>query len=276
MKRLPFMLITASCFLLTFSLDAQFIGRFNTQNDLLLVQFDCKTDVDDVESAAALATLLSNTGFSAVRYHAVAGTYGIQEGLYVPANELFQLAFGTNWTDANENRQAAVRKVVAIIKNTFSGGGDVWIGEAGQSDFTALLIKSVQSEMPLIITKQRFHVVQHADWNEQSTSPESLQYVKENSDYHKIPDGNTVGNGSPGFRTPEYTAWKSKIADQKLIAVWQLAVDICNRYNGMEGRYKNESISSGGLDFSDLSEVCWIFGLEKIKDTEEFFRLYSK
>jgi len=30
------------------------------------------------------------------------------------------------------------------------------------------------------------------------------------------------------------------------------------------------------LDFSDLSEVCWILGLQDIKDTEHFFNLYSK
>jgi hypothetical protein len=255
---------------------AQSIGRFNTQKDLLLVQFDCKTDVDDVQSAAALATLLSNPAFSAVRYHAVAGTYGIQEGLYVPANELFQLAFGTNWTDANENRQNAVRKVAAIVKTTLTGGGDVWIGEAGQSNFTSLLIKAIQAEMPGISTKQRIHVVQHADWNEQSTSPEALQYVKVNSDYLKIPDGNTVGNGSPGFRSPEFTEWKSKISNPQILSIWQLAVDICNTYNGKDGRYKNEAITAGGLDFSDLSEVCWIFGLEKIRDSQEFFELYSK
>jgi hypothetical protein len=276
MKLLNFLFIAAMCCTLSLKCEAQVIGRFNVQKDLLLVQFDCKTDVDDVQSAAALATLLSAPQFSEVRYHAVAGTYGIQEGLYVPANALFQLAFGNNWTDANANRHDAVRKVLAIVKATLSDGGNVWIGEAGQSDFTSLLIKAIQAEIPGISTKQRIHVVQHADWNEQSTSPESLQFVKENSDYHKIPDGNTVGNGSPGFCSPEFTEWKSKISNPKILSIWQLAVDICNTYNGKDGRYENEAIAAGGLDFSDLSEVCWIFGFEKIKDSLEFFELYSK
>ncbi|HEY5918605.1 MAG TPA: hypothetical protein VIU13_14410, partial [Chryseolinea sp.] len=72
-------------------------GRFNVEADLLLAQFDCKTDVDDLHSAAGLSTLLSNSDFSKIKYHAVAGTYGTQEGLYVPPNELFQLAFGNSW-----------------------------------------------------------------------------------------------------------------------------------------------------------------------------------
>ena len=66
-------------------------NRFNTELDLLLAQYDCKTDVDDLHSIAAFATLMSNTQFSKINYHGVAGTYGTQEGLYVPPNDLFRL-----------------------------------------------------------------------------------------------------------------------------------------------------------------------------------------
>jgi len=251
-------------------------GGFNIEKDLLLVQFDCKTDVDDLHTLAALVTLLSDSKFSKIRYHAVAGTYGIQEGLYVPANPLFQLAFGDNWTDAHEKVNGAVEKVNAIIKKILETQGDIWIAEAGQSDFTAKLIKSMQSDLPDLSVSQRIHVVQHSEWNENSTSPESLQFVKKNTDYQKIPDGNAVGNGTPGFLSPEYTQWKKKISNPKLIGIWQLATDLSNKYNGKEGRYNNEAISAGGLDFSDLSEVCWILGLQDIIDTEQFFNLYSK
>lgn len=250
-------------------------GRFNIEKDLLLVQFDCKTDVDDLHTVAALATLLSEPEFSKIQYHAVAGTYGIQDGLYVPPNSLFQLTFGDNWTDAHENFNKAVEQVKVIIKTTLANQGDIWIADAGQSDFSAGLIKSIQSDLPEIIISQRIHVVQHSEWNEEVTAPENLQFVKENADYHKIPDGNVVGNGTPGFRSPEYTQWRNKISDPELIDIWQLAIDLSNKYNGKEGRYKNEAIWAGGLDFSDLSEVCWILGLQDIKDTEQFFNLYS-
>jgi len=249
--------------------------HFNVEKDLLLVQFDCKTDVDDLQSAAALATLMSDTKFSKIHYHAVAGTYGIQKGLYVPPNELFQLAFGSNWTDAHENIKSAVEKVKVIVKSTLANQGDIWIADAGQSDFTAELIKAIQSDLPEINISQRIHVVQHSDWNEEVTSPGSLDFVKKNTDYQKIPDGNVVGNGTPGFRSPEYTQWKNKMKNPKLIEIWQLAIDLSNKYNGKKGRYKNEAILAGGLDFSDLSEVCWILGIQDIKDTEHFFNLYS-
>ncbi|RPJ70720.1 MAG: hypothetical protein EHM20_15220, partial [Alphaproteobacteria bacterium] len=248
---------------------------FNIEKDLLLVQFDCKTDVDDLQTVAALATLLSDTGFSKIHYHAVAGTSGIQEGLSVPPNALFQLAFGDNWSDAHENLFEAVEQVKFIIKETLENQGDIWIAEAGQSDFTAELIKSIQSDLPELSVSERIHVVQHSEWNEKSTSPENLQLVKNSIDYHKIPDGNAVGNGTPGFSSPEYTHWKNKITNPQLIDIWQLAIDLSNQYNGKEGRHNNKAISAGGLDFSDLSEVCWILGLQDIKDTEEFFNLYS-
>jgi hypothetical protein len=251
-------------------------GRFNVEKDLLLAQFDCKTDVDDVHAAAALITLLSNHTFSKVKYHAVAGTYGVQEGLYVPPNDLFQLAFGHNWSDAHKDMEAAVKQVKAIAQSTLDNGGNIWIAEGGQSDFSAKLVKRIQAENPNLNTVQRIHLVQHADWNEQVTSPESLQFVKQNTTYHKIPDGNVVGNGTPGFRTPEYTTWKTKVNDPGLLKIWQLAVEIGIKYNGKEGRYNNAAVSSGGLDFSDLSETCWMFGLEGIRDTEDFFNRYTK
>lgn len=248
---------------------------FNIEKDLLLVQFDCKTDVDDIHTAAALAALMSSSTFSEINYHAVAGTYGIQGGLYVPPNDLFQLAFDNNWTDAHGNFKKAVEQVVVIVKETLGNQGDVWIAEAGQSDFTAKLIKAIQAEMPKINIAQRIHVVQHSGWNEEKTTPEELQFVKMNADYHKIPDGNAVGNGSPGFRDSKFVNWEEKVSHPELLKIWQFAIDLSNQYNGKDGRYDNKAISAGGLDFSDLSEVCWILGLEDIKDVEQFFNLYS-
>jgi len=256
--------------------DSPKAGDFDMEKDLLLVQFDCKTDVDDLHTVAAFATLVSNPKLSKINYHAVAGTYGIQEGLYVPPNDLFQLAFGDNWTDAHNNIKDAVEKVKSRVIKTLMQGGDVWIADAGQSDFSAELVSSVEKHLPEIQTSRRIHVVQHSEWNEEVTAPEKLDFVKEHTDYIKIPDGNAVGNGTPGFRTPEFKNWDDKITDPKLTAIWKLAVDLANTYNGKEGRYTNEAILAGGLDFSDLSEVCWILGLQDIKDVEQFFNLYSK
>lgn len=250
--------------------------KFDPKKDFLLANFDCKTDVDDLHSVAAFATLMAHKDFSEVKYHAVAGTYGVQEGLYVPANNLFELAFGENWTDAHNNMEAAMKKVKPMVEVILKNEGDIWIAEAGQSDFSALLVKAIQKELPDINTKERIHLVQHSDWNEEVTAPESLKFVKENTDYHKIPDGNAVGNGTPGFRTPGYDSWKTELTDPELLKIWQLAVDLGMKYNGKEDRYNNEAVAAKGVDFSDISETCYILNIKNIKDTEDFFKAYSK
>lgn len=250
--------------------------RFQIGKDLLLAQFDCKTDVDDLHSVAAFATLMAHPDYSDVDYHAVAGTYGTQGGLYVPANNLFQLAFANNWSDAHSDREKALREVQEKVLETINKGGNIWVADAGQSDFSALLIQALQSESPGTNLKERIHVVQHSNWNESVTTPSLLTYVKENVTYHKIPDGNLVGNGTPGFRTPGYSTWKGQLQEPRLLAIWHLAVSIGDQYNGKDGRYNNSAVASGGLDFSDVSETCYILGLDSIKDTAEYFERFAQ
>lgn len=272
MKQNTFVIISLTAIFLTCNNAlAQKAGHFDIEKDLLLAQYDCKTDVDDLHSAAAFATLMSVPEYSKIHWHVVAGTYGTQQGLYVPPNDLFRLAFMDNWTDAHNNLNVAVEKVKSIALATLRNNGDVWIAEAGQSDFSAKLVKAIKKVLPDLETRKRIHIVQHSDWNEEVTSASSLDFVKKNTDYNKIADGNIVGNGTPGFRSAEYTGWKNKITDSKLTEIWQFAIELSNSYNGKEGRYNNEAIAAGGPDFSDMSEVCWILGLEDIKDSEEFF-----
>jgi hypothetical protein len=251
------------------------IGKFNVEKDLLLVHFDCKTDVDDVLSVAGAATILANPHFADVKYHAIAGAYGIQEGLYVPANELFETVFGNNWSDAHNNFEQALKEETEIVTKTLDDGGNIWIAEAGQSDFTAALIRNIKNTRPTVETTKRINIVQHSDWNENSTSPDNLKYVKENSAYNKIPDGNVVGNGSPGLVTNEHLNLDEYISNHKLLHIWNMALEIANKYNGKENRYKNPAMANGGLDFSDVSEMCWIFGFNNIADIKQFLKEFS-
>jgi hypothetical protein len=73
-------MIFTSC---TTETPTKLLGKFNVEKDLYLAQFDSKTDVDDIHSIAGVKTILSDSRFSKVKYHAVAGAYGIQDGLYV-------------------------------------------------------------------------------------------------------------------------------------------------------------------------------------------------
>ncbi|OIQ39992.1 MAG: hypothetical protein BM563_03735 [Bacteroidetes bacterium MedPE-SWsnd-G1] len=249
--------------------------RFNMDKDLLLGHFDCKTDVDDIHSAAAFYMLFNNKEFEKINFHAVAGTYGVQDGLYVPPNELFELAFKKNWTDAHKDFDKAVERVKKIALKTLNKNGNIWIADAGQSDFSAALIKAILKEKPEIDLTKRINIVQHSEWNEKVTSEKSLNYVKNNISYHKIPDGNVVGNGSPGLQSSDFNQWKSKINDENLDEIWSLAVEIGQKYNGVDGRYNNEAIGKGGLDFSDICETCYILNIDDIVDVKDFFNRYS-
>ena len=53
--------------------------------------------------------------------------------------------------------------------------------------------------------------------------------------------------------------------------IWTLARETANSFNGREGRYHNEAIAAGGMDFSDVSETCWIMGCGDLRDAEAFF-----
>jgi hypothetical protein len=250
-------------------------GKFNVKKDLFLAQFDCKTDTDDLYSVAGVATMLADHRLKGVRYHAVAGAYGIQEGLYIPADSLFEAAFGTHWSNAHSDYDGALNEVTHLMMKTLNDSGGIWIAEAGQSDFTADCIRIIQKELPSVNTSKRIHVVQHSDWNENQTAPGNLTFVKANSDYHKIPDGNVTGNGSPGFYSEKKINPLDYITNPKLVKIWKLAIATANKYNGKDGRYKNPAIAAGGLDFSDAAETCWIFGFNHLADALAFFKTFS-
>ena len=252
-----------------------FVGEFEIERDLFLAQFDSKTDVDDIHSIAAVATMLADSRLNGVRYHAVAGAYGTQGGLYIPANELFDAAFGRDWSDAHNDFDKAVGEVSGIVANTLQSGGKVWIAEAGQSDFTAAVLKNINDALPHLDTTNGVIVVQHSTWNEESTSPANLSYVKNNANYNKIPDGNAIGNGSPGLRVNKQFNWRNYIGRSALVDIWEMALEIADRYNGSPSRYNNQFIAAGGLDFSDVSEACWIFGFKEIPNVEAFFETFN-
>jgi len=242
------------------------IGRFDPQKDLYLPQFDSKPDVDDIHSVAGVATLLRDARFAHVKYRAVAGAYGKQRGLYVPSPELFDLAFGDNWSDAHSTRELALDTVTALVEETIENGGRIWVAEAGQSDFTADWLCRIDQNQ-----RKNVHVVQHSDWNEHSATDDKLEFVQAHATYHKIPDGNELDNGTPGFRTRSAHLMEKAASDDDTGAIWQLARDVANRFNGVDGRYLNPDIEEGGMDFSDVVESCWIFGCDHLRDADAFF-----
>jgi hypothetical protein len=133
------------------------------------------------------------------------------------------------------------------------------------------LIKLVQNNAPTLLTHHRIHIVQHSNWNQDNTSSDALAYVKANCDYHKIPDGNAINNGSAGYKSEISANWTRAISNNVPGDIWHLAKQLAYKYNGQEGRYNNESIAKGEFDFSDAAEVTWILDIEEAHDVTTFF-----
>ncbi len=249
------------------------LGRFNLNSDLLMAHFDSRPDPDDIHSVAGLATMLKDPRFSAVNYHAISGAYGIQGGDYIEAAHLFNLAFGaSHWSNAHTQRNAALNQAYAKVSATLAAGGDVWVQEAGQSDFTADWVRRVRQNMPGIDTTTRIHVVQHSQWNEDKTTAADLNYVRTYTDYVKIDDGNSTQNATPGFNTKSGSNWSRALSDPEVGAIWQEAKRVADNAIANHQGWANPSIRDGGMDFSDVVEDCWIFGFEdSLNNTNSFF-----
>lgn len=249
--------------------------KFAIDKDLLLLHFDLKTDVDDVHTIAALDLILQANEFKNLNYFAVSGTYGIQGGLYVPANELFNKVFKQRWTDLHNERTHAINNTVTEITRVLSNGGSVWVAEAGQSDFTQMLLL-ILNKKGINYSKEQFIIVQHSEWNEKETSVDALNFVKNNTTYLKIPDGNKEGNGSPGFNDASYSTKALENKNRLSSKAWTQANIISTKYNGINGRYNNKAIYDGGADFSDLAEVTYILAIQNTPTVTAFFAQFNK
>lgn len=258
-----------SCSFNTFA-DNQVRPDFNQAADLLLLQFDSKTDPDDITSIAATASIIKKLGADKTNYLAVAGAYGKQGGLYIPNPELFNLVFQDHWVDAHNQRKESVNTIYKTIKKSITKGANIWVMEAGQSDVSAKWLKLLQKDFTPEILKKHVHIVQHSDWNEQETTPASLQFVKDNATYHRIEDGNHTDNSSVGFHEVNHKFMDKISSDAMHGKSWTLAFELVEHYNGLDGRYLNPMIASdGGVDFSDVAELTWILQLDEIKDVDD-------
>jgi hypothetical protein len=265
-------------------------SSFAKHKDILVSQFDLKPDADDVHAIAALGSMLVHPDMQGVNRIAVAGSTGIQEGKYIDATELMEVAFGRknfDWTDAQENWDASVTLVRDRVRAVLAQGGNAWIQEAGQSDFTQdWLIALIESGVQESLIKNNIIVVQHSNWNEKHTSPEALAFVKEKTTYQAITDGNKPmqiykRKNRRGPFTPMYvdedskwlnSATSSKNTKAHSRALWQEAKNIIEK-SSFKAHYS--AIPDGGVDFSDNVELWWIFELgQKAVSVHAFWERY--
>ena len=241
---------------------------FNISKDLLLANFDLKPDEDDVMAAAALACMLKHSDFKDVNYYVVAGAYGDQNHIFITNSvpNYFNTLFGQenqNWTNAHDNWNESVERVKNKVIPVLNAGGKVFVQEAGQSNFTYDVLQAVLAHG---VAETTVHndviIVQHSKYNEKNTTPLKLTWLKENTMYRKIDDGNTSDNETPGYRSND-TQWlqlaKSTENPNKVARdIWILADEVCDAW---ESTWTNKWIAAGGVDFSDCVENWYIFNL---------------
>ena len=249
------------------------LGLFDPTKDLLISNFDSKPDVDDLHAIAALSTVLRSAPFDEIQYVAVAGAYGTQGGEYIEAPVLFELAFGDAWLDAHNHRDATIAALADRVIQTLDAGGEVWVQDAGQSDVSSDTVKQVAARRPDLETKSTYHVIQHSDWNESVTAPDKLQTLKQLADYRRIPDGNAVGNGSPGYVSEDASLWQAILTHPDFGPVWTEAKTIADTRNP-DAAYVNPAVAKGGLDFSDTAEVAFILGFNEMLGVEAFIATF--
>lgn len=239
---------------------------FDKSKDLLLANFDLKPDEDDVMAAAALACMLKHPDLAGVDYYVVAGAYGIQGGTYITSAVpgFYNSLFGPEnqkWTHAHGDWNGSVTRVRDRVKAVLDAGGKVFVAEAGQSDFTYDVLQAViNAGVSASTVNSKVIVVQHSQWNEDQATQWKLNWVKNNTDYNKIADGNSSGNGTPQYNNGN-TSWLSQAKSASnpntdARSYWTQADDICDNWNAS---WENPTIAGGGVDFSDNVEIWWIF-----------------
>ena len=237
------------------------VPSFHSEKDLLSLHYDHAPDKDDGQSAAADRTLLEAMfGADWIRAHVVpvSGAYGENRGDFNRNSDAVMDAVWNDrggWLAAHTDRDRALAELTARWQNTLAAGGDVWVKEGGQSDLTAEVVEKIQQRLPEIDTRQRIHVVQHADWNEEQTTDDALAYTKQHTRYVRIRDANAYLNVAGGDAVFTVAAVSHPVFGPG----WQAAF----KYYDPKER----------LDFSDTGELMHILGLGELS-VDEFRTRY--
>jgi hypothetical protein len=234
---------------------------------LISLHHDSAPDADDAMAAAANKQLLLVQGLT--NYVVVNGCTGPDtEANYQSATEdVFDAIFGSGqWYNAHAAWAASVQSVANAWETALDAGGDIWVAEAGQSDFTADVVAEIKSRQPSLSTTTRIHVVQHSTWNEDETTPEDLTYVQANTNYVKIDDGN-VDNNTADLMQTESDWWKNMAYNNVAMgSAWDTTLTY----------FLANYDTPGYIDFSDTVEMLHILGISKstVGGINDFATLY--
>lgn len=231
------------------------VANLNPQRDLVALHYDHAPDRDDAHAAAASLAVVD--AFQ-LRTTVVGGAYGLWNAdRYVPESEAVMYAvWGADWLDAHNRYDEAVNVSYDRWQQVLASGADIWVAEGGQADFTADVLRRIQDSLPNIDTRQRIHIVQHSDWNQVHADQQDLDYVRDNTDYILIEDGN-FANATADLNQRSQL-FVDTVLSSRYTSAWRAAFDYLD---------PNEK-----LDFSDVVELLYIVGVgvDEVATPDEF------
>ncbi len=219
-------------------------AMFVQDRDLISLHYDHAPDRDDGHATVSALAVIRAHG---IQPHVVSGAYGAgNRTQYQPQAELvMRAAWGSGWVNAHSSYQSSVNTTASRWLSTLLNGGDIWIAEGGQADFTSDVIRSIKSTNPGINTNNRIHVVQHSTWNELMSDQGDLNYTRANTDYIKIDDGN--GANRTADLNQQSSSFVNMARNSQDGDAWNVAFQYLNPNNK--------------LDFSDTVELLHILGV---------------
>lgn len=224
-----------------------------TRGDLLAVHFDFG-HTDDGLAVLANREVTESFGLDPI---IVAGTAQPDASAHSYTG-LMNSGWGSDWLNAAANRTAAVDLATAEWLGVLDAGGDVWVAEGGVSDFSAEVLRNISDARPALATASRVHVVQHAQRNEDESTPADLAYVQANADYIRIDDGNSA-NDTADLKMPDNGFAAAALAGPRS-AAWAEGFDF----------------HSSDIDFSDTVTVLHILGIstDQVADPDDFAAMF--
>ena len=246
------------------------IGRLGS-DDLLVLHYDNCPDRDDGHAMPAGKYVVESLGIS--RVLVVNGTCGNSiRNRFNPASiSVVRASWGSVWLDAHNQRASAVATSADRWAAELANGHDVWVAEGGQSDFSADVVRSIDSRYPGLNLK-RINIIQHSAgstaYNEMFTDSANLAFLKNLTSYQPIGNGNVGGNGTADLNMQ--SAYFVQMArGSRFSAEWNAGFT----YLPPDCAVRTELCK---LDFSDAVEVLYIVGDQRTGTVNDFANNYLR
>ncbi|MFK8075662.1 MAG: hypothetical protein AB8B84_03685 [Granulosicoccus sp.] len=249
------------------------LNTYYQSGDLVVIAHDSGPDTDDMQAIVANRMIMDAN--PSVNYLLVGATQGHAWTNPTAGSEAHTQSLFPDWVNAKASTSGTTSfdgtSVIAVadrIESTLNSGGTVHIAEGGPSDFTAEILRLLQSRGVSAGNLKRIRVVQHSAgstaWNEQQTSSANIALVKSVATWTPIANGNVGGNATADFQETASSAmcqrFRSAAAGSRYASQWAWAYSTIG--------------DSRKCDQSDSVELLYILNDTSTKTFDQFVSRY--